>query len=105
MSNYTQALKAISLDSAALRQKGAEWDRQKQRLEDQAHRLKQELATSTALQKGGSDNEVYEHMRTLLYCSTCKNNFRNVVITKCMHCEFFAYHPPPLSTILITQFS
>lgn len=85
MANYTQALKAVSQESAALRQKGAEWDRQKSRLEDQIHRLKQELATKHALQKGGSDTEVFNNMRTLLYCSTCTNNIRNVVITKCMH--------------------
>lgn len=89
MANYTQALKAVSQESAALRQKGAEWDRQKSRLEDQIHRLKQELATKHALQKGGSDTEVFNNMRTLLYCSTCTNNIRNVVITKCMHCKCF----------------
>lgn len=88
MSNYTRALEAVAEESANLRRKGAEWDHLKQRLEDQIHRLKQELATSKALQKGGSDNEVYDHMRSLLYCSTCRNNVRNVVITKCMHCEF-----------------
>ncbi|KAK0547146.1 E3 ubiquitin-protein ligase bre1 [Tilletia horrida] len=34
---------------------------------------------------GGTSNAEAEHLRALLRCSSCKDNFRERIITKCMH--------------------
>lgn len=75
-------------DHRILRSKQAEWDLQRRQMEQQIERLKQEATTRHALHQGGSDNEVLQYMRTLVYCSTCKDKLRNVVITKCMHSAY-----------------
>ena len=75
-------------DLRILRSKQAIWDLHRNQLEQQIERLKQEATTRHALHQGGSDNEVLQYMRTLVYCSTCKDKLRNVVITKCMHSAY-----------------
>ncbi|RXW25058.1 hypothetical protein EST38_g830 [Candolleomyces aberdarensis] len=73
-------------EAKSMRTKEEEWLRQKRMLEDQVQRARQEAATRAVHDHSSSkDDSEYQNLRSLLLCSTCKSNFRDVIITKCTH--------------------
>ncbi|KAF8628901.1 hypothetical protein AX15_003682 [Amanita polypyramis BW_CC] len=70
----------LSAMSAKLRAVEDGLMRAKKEVEQQAQEWKRIAASNTQ----NKDGEV-QNLKELLRCSTCKTNFRNTVITKCMH--------------------
>ncbi|EAU91038.2 hypothetical protein CC1G_03206 [Coprinopsis cinerea okayama7 len=80
---------------AAERMRRAEDDyyRAKKQAQQEIQRMKEEAAARVVHKhgSGSKDDAEYQHLRSLLLCSTCGTNFRSVIITKCMHSSSYLF--------------
>ncbi|KAF9010533.1 BRE1 E3 ubiquitin ligase-domain-containing protein [Cyathus striatus] len=81
--------KGLSTKKAELRKMEDGLVRSRKELDKQTAQLKEAAASSTlvsALHKPAEEsNGDLEHYKQILKCSTCRNNFRSVIINKCSH--------------------
>ncbi|TFK25168.1 hypothetical protein FA15DRAFT_367027 [Coprinopsis marcescibilis] len=70
-----------------LRTREASWTQEKNRLQEEIQRIREESDARAVKKQGVSSKEdkSFQDLRSLLLCSVCKTNFRKVIITKCMH--------------------